>query len=418
MLRRKSRSGSAAHLRYMAHPPPSTVDPASDAAALLRRVGFAILLLLVPTAALITRRGLIILVPIGIFLIVIAATLDAGYRPLWPSLANLARSRAGRAGAIVLLWCALSLIWTPFPQPGSERLTNIVAMVAMAVAGYLALPDRMRSANLYLVPLGVGFAAGLAILLALFGPAAGRVPSEAGQNLDRGLNVLSVMVWPAVSWLRSRGRHFEALGIGVLVAVAVVLGAQPTPAVALAAGAVAFALTALKRPFGVRATATAMAGLLALAPLIPFAFRPVAASLIFGEAFRINLSIWRAIIISEPFRLITGHGFETALRGRFDGLLPVNAPSTFLFELWYELGIVGAWAGAFALYSGIAASDRNDPSLVPGIVAAFATAFAFACLGIGTAQIWWLTTLAIVALIFVAIERGQFRTTRPKARLP
>jgi hypothetical protein len=128
------------------------------------------------------------------------------------------------------------------------------------------------------------------------------------------------------------------------------------------------------------------------------------------------LRIWRSIVAGEPERLITGHGFETALRGRVEGLLPVNAPNTILFELWYELGVVGALAAAVALFAAITASGRNSPSVVPGMTAAFAAAFAFACLGIGTAQMWWFTALALVVLVFVAIERGQFRTTRPKAR--
>ena len=123
------------------------------------------------------------------------------------------------------------------------------------------------------------------------------------------------------------------------------------------------------------------------------------------------------MIVDEPVRLITGHGFETALRGRFVGLLDPGAPSTFLFEVWYELGVVGALAGAVALYRAARSAGRDHPLLVPGIVAAFATAFAFACLGIGTAQVWWFTALAVTILMFVAIERGQFRTTRPKAML-
>jgi hypothetical protein len=28
---------------------------------------------------------------------------------------------------------------------------------------------------------------------------------------------------------------------------------------------------------------------------------------------------------------------------------------------------------------------------------------------------WWFTSIAALILIFVAVERGQFRTTRPKA---
>ena len=50
-------------------------------------------------------------------------------------------------------------------------------------------------------------------------------------------------------------------------------------------------------------------------------------------------------------------------------------------------------------------------------MAAFACTFALGCLGIGTTQVWWFTTLVVLVLIFVAIERGQFRTKRPKAVL-
>jgi len=37
-----------------------------------------------------------------------------------------------------------------------------------------------------------------------------------------------------------------------------------------------------------------------------------------------------------------------------------------------------------------------------------------ACLGVGLTAIWWLSIIAIVIVVFVAVERGQFRTSRPK----
>jgi hypothetical protein len=161
-----------------------------------------------------------------------------------------------------------------------------------------------------------------------------------------------------------------------------------------------------------------MAGPLVIAPLLPLVLRPVAAVWL-GAAHPVvgSLDVWRSVVIDEPARLITGHGFETALRGRFVGLLAPDAPNSFLFEVWYELGLVGALAGAVALYRSASRAGRDHPLLVPGTVAAFATAFAFACLGIGTAQMWWFTALVVTILMFVAIERGQFRTTRPKAML-
>jgi hypothetical protein len=397
----------------------TTADPVAEAAGLLRRVAFATLILVVPAAGLVTRRGVVVLIPIGISLLVIASALDGRQRPLGRTARRLVASPAAVAGAIALFWCALSLVWTPFPAEASERLLSIAATIAMAALGYLALPDRMRSADLYLIPVGVGLAAAVGCAVALFGLPVTRTAEVAAQNLDRGLTVLALLVWPAASWLRSRGRHAEAFAIFVLVALATVLGPPPNhPAIALACGALAFGLVALSVRLGVRATAAVAAGLLALGPLLPFILRPIAqAALEPNHWLARGLRIWRSVVAAEPERLITGHGFETALRGRIEGLLPINAPNTILFELWYELGVVGAFGTAAALFAAIVACGRRSPPLVPGMVAAFATAYAFACLGIGTAQMWWFTALALVVLVFVSIERGQFRTTRPKARL-
>ena len=55
--------------------------------------------------------------------------------------------------------------------------------------------------------------------------------------------------------------------------------------------------------------------------------------------------------------------------------------------------------------------------LGPGALAAFAAAFAVACIGVGLTVMWWITTLSVVVLVFIAVERGQFRTRRPKASL-
>ena len=401
----------------VARPSPTVVDPAADAGALLRRVGFAILALAVPAAALVARRGIVVLVPVGVALLVIAAAIDGKNRPLGPTFARLAGSRGGIAGVIVLGWCALSLLWTPFTSPASERLISIMATIAVAVAGYLALPDRMRAANLYLIPIGVALAALGAALLALFGLSSGPDSEEARQNLDRGLTLAALLVWPAVAWLHSRGRGPEAFGIALVVALAAVLGPRPMPAVALAAGGLVFAITIAARRAGIIAAAATMAGLLALSPLLPFILYPIGRALLGpANALVSSLEVWRGVVSGGPLRLITGHGFETALRARFADLLPGNAPSTLLFEVWYELGIVGALAGAAALFFAARAAGSHNAVLAPSVMAAFATAYSFACLGIGTAQMWWFTALAALVLIFVAIERGQFRTKRPKAR--
>jgi hypothetical protein len=197
-----------------------------------------------------------------------------------------------------------------------------------------------------------------------------------------------------------------------------VVSPNSTQIVALAIGALAFALTSFRPSLGIAVTAGLSALLLALAPLLPFVARPIGAAL-FGQVSPgvLSLKAWQKVVTTEPVRLVTGHGFETALRGRFVGLLPTNAPTTMLFEFWYELGIVGALAAAFALYASVRRSGRDAPALVPGAMAAFATAFTIACVGVGLTVMWWLTTLAITVLVFVSIERGQFRSRRPKISL-
>ncbi len=393
----------------------TSIDPALDAAALLRRVGFFGLFVLLPVLAQVARRASVILAPIAVVLLIIASAIDRRQRPLRPALSRLLTAPAFLAGVLVVLWCALSLAWTPFLGPAAERLANLLATIGLAFVGYLALPDRMRSANLYLLPLGVLAAAIVAVVLGVFGAHMAPAGTEDDGALDRGLILLILLVWPALAWLRSRRRDREALGLALLVALALTVQPDATQIAALAVGALAFAITSFRPALGVALTAMVSAALLAVAPLLPFLARPVGAAL-FGPVAPVVLALksWQKVVTTEPVRLITGHGFETALRGRLVGLVPVNAPATALFEFWYELGIVGALAAAFALYAAIRRSGRDVPALVPGAMACFASAFTIACLGVGLTAIWWLTALATAALVFVTVERGQFRTSRPK----
>jgi hypothetical protein len=397
----------------MARSKKTTADPSADAAAMLRRVGFALLFFGIPVSALFARRAIVIVAPVAVVLILLAALLDGGARAPVDKLLAVVLSPAGLAGGILFFWAALSLLWTPFVAEASERLLNILAMAAMAMVGYLAIPDRMRSANLYILPVGVGMAA-LMGMIALF-----REGSVAeAQSLDRGMILLVLLLWPAITWLHSRGRNLEALLLAVIVALGALFATDALALQALSVGAFAFALTALMPAAGARLTAAIMGGLLLVAPLLPFVLEPLATAFLGPKASAVaSLAVWRDVILSEPQRLITGHGLETALRGRLFGLLPANAPWSFLFEIWYELGLVGAVAGATLLYSAAIGARGDRPVLGPGIMGAFASAYALGCLGVPTAQIWWLTALIAVVLIFVAIERGQFRTTRPKAIL-
>jgi hypothetical protein len=397
-------------------------DPTADAAALLRRIGFATLMMLVPIMALLARRAVVVLVPIGVLLLVIAAVLDRQHASFWPRIRLFLMSRTSLAAWVVLGWCALSLLWTPFLAEASERLLNVAATLTLAFLGYLALPERMRVANLYLIVIGVTMAGLSAIVAVLTSASLARISDESGQNLMRGLIILSIFAWPAAAWLRSRDRGLEAVCVVAIVAFAALFAPRSLSVIAFTMGGVVFIGISLTRPKNMMMTVSILAGSVAgcvlLAPLLPLIALPVAKALLgVTDPIVLSISVWKQIVIDEPVRLITGHGFETALRGRFVGLLPANAPHSLLFEIWYELGLVGAVAGAGALYCGMMALARLHIHLVPGAMATFITAFAQACFGMSIAQMWWMTSLATVVLIFVALERGQFRTTRPKAVL-
>ena len=402
----------------MPRPPTTTVDPALDAAALLRRIGFFGLFVVLPVAAQVSRRATVVLAPIAVVLLITASAIDQHQRAVGPALKRLLTAPSFLAGMLVVFWSALSLVWTPFPGPASERLANLVATVVMTLLAYLALPDRMRSANLYLLPLGVGAAAIVAILINLVGDAMLNDNPDGDSALERGAVLLALLAWPAVAWLRSRRRDMGSLVVVVLVAGALLLAPGVTALFALAVGALAFALTHWRLSLGVRVTALIAAGLLVVAPLLPFLARPIGIAL-FGPVAPgvLALKAWQKVVTLEPVRLVTGHGLETTLRGKIFGILPINAPTTMLFEFWYELGIVGAFAAAFALYGAIFRAGRDATVLAPCAMAAFATAFAIGCVGVGLTTIWWLTTLALAILTFVAIERGQFRSRRPKVGL-
>ena len=64
----------------MVRPISHTANPSADAAAMLRRIGFAILFLVVPSVAFLTRRALVVLAPLAVILIVLASVLDGSAR--------------------------------------------------------------------------------------------------------------------------------------------------------------------------------------------------------------------------------------------------------------------------------------------------------------------------------------------------
>jgi hypothetical protein len=398
----------------MARAPQSQLDPSLDAAALLRRLGFTVLMVGMPAAALVARRGTVLMVPIGVSLLVFAALLDGSSRPVRDLLRRVSDSPACVALVLGMAWAGISLLWAPAFSVAFERYLSMASTIAVAWMGYMALPDRMRSANLYLLPVGVALAAVVALALSIVWGGSGPDLDDDRQSLGRGLAVAILFAWPALGWLRSRERDVEALALGVLIAVATVVIGSGTPLpIALAIGAFAYALASVWPQMAAKTVALAMCVAIGLAPL----FAVVAASFARTGAWLDGIRAWRAILLADPVRLLTGHGFGAFLNDRSAGLVPFGTTNSAVFQLWYDFGLVGAVATMAVLWAGPRAAVTSYAALSSGIIAAFATTFTLALSGIGTGQMWLLTTMSILIVIFVAAERGQFRTVRPRALL-
>lgn len=393
------------------------LDPATDAALLLRRIGFATLTLALPIASLVSRRAAVVLTPIGVALLVISSLIEERG---WFSQ-NLKNSLLTRPGMIligIVAWSALSLTWSPDPASAAEKASNLILAIALGFCGAAALPDRMRASNLNLIPLGTAFAGIFALVLLAGGWLRESDAAIATGSVERGVSVVLITAWPAFAWLLSRNRGLSALGLALVVGLLSLSRFETGEAVAMIGGAVAFGAVSANREVAVPIIAAVVAGLMFFAPLLPFLLLPLV-SLLPGDTSAVHqaLGIWADIVGSEPIRFVTGHGLDTVLNNRINGWLPQATPTTILFEVWYELGIVGGAAASICLYFAIRAAGDMPGSLAAGVTAAYTTGFALAALGFATLQPWWLMTLVAVAMLFTAVARGQFKTERPLAPL-
>ncbi len=393
------------------------LDPATDAALLLRRIGFATLTLALPLASLVSRRAAVVLTPIGVALLVIASLIEERG---WFGR-NLKESLLTRPGMIligIVAWSALSLTWSPDPGSAAEKAGNLILAIALGFCGAAALPDRMRASNLNLVAIGTAIAGIFALVLTAGGWLRESDVAIATGSVERGVSVVLITAWPAFAWLLSRNRGLSALGLALVVGLLSLTRFETGEAVAMICGAVAFGAVYANRAAAAPIIAAVVAALMLFAPLLPFLLLPLV-SLLPGDTSAVHqaLGIWADIVGTEPIRFVTGHGLDTVLNNRIAGLLPQATPTTILFEVWYELGIVGGAATSICLYFAIRAAGEMAGALAPGVTAAYTTGFALAALGFATLQPWWLMTLVAVAMLFTAVARGQYKTERPLAPL-
>ncbi len=399
-------------------------DPAADAALLLIRLALVVLAFGVPLGVVLSRRAIFTVLPVGAGLLLLAATLLPKPKirdRLTIGLFNL----AGLSLLGMLVWSALSIVWTPFQTDAAQQWGKEAATLLLVAVAIAFLPERTRTSNLYLFPLGLATTALATAVVAVLGPGAIGAFQDADPTLERAVICLVMLAWPAVAALAIRERWISA-GLLVLgVALAAMVAWTSVALIALAVGALVFSIATINTARTGAVLGVAVALLILVAPASTLVVGRGSAVLAerFGDRLPAlgdvaqSIAVWEDLVRSEPLRLVTGHGLDMAARASSSGFIPAGAPRGLLFETWYDLGIIGALATAALAGGALYAAGRASATLAPFLLAELVSGLTIAIWGFDTTQLWWITVLSVAALAFANAIRGQYRTSRPAVRV-
>ncbi len=388
------------------------LDPTAGAAALITRVALAFLLIGAPLASAATRQAVYSIVPIGTVLTLVAWLMEPNMRGP-QRLRDALTSPAGMGALFLMGWAALSLTWTPFAIGPSERFVKTATTVALVGVAVAFMSDRTRTSNLYLLPIGA-MAGAMAMIVAAVLRWNPRTPMGEYSVLDRAALGLILLFWPGVAGLLVREKNGWAMALTAVTVCAV--GAVGTP-LAVEALFLSVATFIAARHWGtriVRGLAAVSIGVILLAPLIALVLSR-AMPVRFLSSWATPILVWGEIVAKDGLRGLLGHGFDSATRAVLAGYLPVRIPHSFLFEIWFELGIVGAAASAFAVSRAFYLANDAPSPIAPALLAGLIAALVMSAFGVGVAPIWWVTFLALDGFAFALVLRGQMKRRRPSA---
>jgi len=394
--------------------PRTSPDAGADAARLLQRLGFAVLAIGAPCAEALSTRAIFVFFPIGVALLLVAVMLDP-VRGVFDRVREALLSPILWCGLALCAWILLSVAWTPFPAAAVQHLGKLVGTAGLAFLAIVVMREHVRAGDLYLFPIGVALAM-LAVLFVALAAHAGADPHD-GRIGRTGINLV-VLMWPAMAGLAARGRNGYARFVLILAGAFTFAIGAPVTAAALLVGvlALSFSISDVKRTaadFGFVAALVIL-----LCPIAP-AVAPTLARWFYHaklaalpEPFP-PLAAASEILLHDPLRLVTGHGFDAAIEGLKNGLLPPRTPRVALFEIWYEFGVIGAALSAALVWLGFRALGALNPRVAPYLVAAFAADLTLAFLAVDFSQMWWATVLAVSAISAAAAYHSLYRTRRP-----
>lgn len=399
-------------------------NAALDAGDLLVRIGVAILAILVPVSVVLSRRALFSLIPIGAGVLLFGSSL-LPHVDLRSRFSLVLRSIPGVSGLALVAWCIVSLLWTPFPLDAAERLWKTGGTFALIAVTIALLPQRTKTSNLYLFPIGLAAAALTTVVALILSPTGIMVIQPEDAAPERAAISLVVLVWPAIGACAIRDRWAAATLLAVAVTIAALTAWTSIALAALAIGALAFTAATWHPARVAKVLAAAAPLLFVAAPLLPFVISGPLDSLTANLGARVpaladvagSVRVWGEVVRSDPLRTITGHGFDITGPAAASGFLPAPVPKSILFEAWYELGLVGAVAAAVFAAGAFLAVGNASPVIAPFLIAELVAGLTIALWGADTTQLWWVTFLGLAAIAFVQVVNGQYRTERPTAEL-
>ncbi|MCZ8268967.1 MAG: hypothetical protein O9306_00210 [Beijerinckiaceae bacterium] len=383
-------------------------DPAADAAAMLLRLGFAIFALVIPSATLMSRWVIVVLVPIGAVLIILSSLLRADSARLSDRALSHLASGPGLACLLLVSWALVSLLWTPVRGEAAEKLFKLLGVVLLGFFAVIALPQRMRATNLHLITIGVALGATLILVgsvSALLGQPVLRFPLA---TPERVVILLTVLGWIGAAWLLIKNRRSMAFALMVLVIAAIALGPNRAAFGPLAASLLVLAL-AWNRP----EAAGRIVGLAVAAAILLLPF----ASAFGSQLGMAGLERWWQMILDEPLHFLTGRGFDAGNAARVIGVIGPELPVSLISDLWFDLGVLGALFFAIPIAWAFIAAGKLGYELAPATLAALSAAMTVALFDRNATQTWWFHGLAVFAIVLMSVERGRYRTLRPRAEI-
>lgn len=367
-------------------------------------------------------------------------------RRRWPRLFPALTAIVG----VLVIWGAASAIWSIAP---ARSLSQALELLLFAVGGIVLLSTALnlddagrKSLEKFLM---TGFAIG--ILFILFELVSGGVTHSAlngflapdGTKLTRTMNlfelnrassVISILVWVAVIpvWRRF---GWIAAAILVLVCGFAISQLQPgTPFLAISAGAAIFVLAW----FVPRLAMALLLAIIALAlGMIPFIadIQPLLTDLIRSlgmSEFSLHhrMAIWQFASEHSIARPFTGWGLDSSrmigvgqvatvddapnIGFRNVDILPLH-PHNALLQAWLEIGVVGAVILAALFTTPLLAIQRCIAGRFEraAAYAAFTASIVLAELSFGIWQGWWISLLALVAILLAALATSSRAVERP-----